>query len=116
MITIGRDYIRFFFIFIFFIFNVYIQPYGYDRPSTLLYFTFTIMPGLLTLFLITISALPRHPHYIVGIRPLGLFALLLLSLLLRVRYPVVLPLLGLRVAPTPLPYPLLPLDPLPLPP
>ncbi len=69
-----------FFFFFFLIFNVYIQPYGYDRPSTLLYFTLHFCLVKLTLFLITISALPRHPRYITGIWPLGLYSLLLQAL------------------------------------
>ena len=92
-------------------FNVYIQPYGYDRPSTLLYFTLQFCLVKLTLFLITISALPRHPRYITGIWPLGLYALLLQALILRVtHYRAILPLLGLCVAPTLFPSPLLLLD------
>lgn len=35
-------------------FKVYIQPYGDDRPFTLLYFTFPIMPGQLTPLLTTL--------------------------------------------------------------
>lgn len=72
-----------FFIIFLFMFNVYIQPYGYDRFSTFLSFTFIILPGRNDPYLITISALPRPLHYIVRIRPLGMFALLLLSLIFR---------------------------------
>lgn len=93
-------------------FNVYIQPYGYDRLSTLLYFTLQFRLVKLTPFLITISALPRLPHYIIGVWPLGFYALLLQALILRVtHYRAIPPLLGLCVAPTPLPSPLLLLDP-----
>ena len=53
----------------------------------------------LTPFITTISALPRHPHYIIGNWPLGLYALLLLALILRVtHYRAIPPLLGLYVA------------------
>ena len=93
-------------------FNIYIQPYGYDRLSTLLYFTLQFRLVKLTPFLITISALPRLPHYIIGVWPLGFYALLLQALILRVtHYRAIPPLLGLCVAPTPLPSPLLLLDP-----
>ena len=45
--------------FLLFMFDVYIQPYGYDRPFTLLFFTFPIMPAQLNPLLITISASPQ---------------------------------------------------------
>ncbi len=46
-------------------------------------FTFTILHGQNDPFLITIFASPPPPHYIVRIYPLGLFALLFLSLIFR---------------------------------
>ena len=46
-----------------------------------------ILPGQNDSFLITFSALPCPPHYIARIWPLGLFALLLLSLIFRA-YPL----------------------------
>ncbi len=53
-------------------FNVYVQPYGYDRPSIPPFsFAFLLMPSQLALFFFTISALSRRPRCITGIRPLG---------------------------------------------
>lgn len=56
-------------------FNVYVQPHGYDRPYTL--FPLLITPSQLPHILSTIFALSCRPRYFTGI---GLWATCLLTL------------------------------------
>ena len=66
---IGKAIDDVFFLFIIlFMFNVYVQPYGYDRPFV---FPFPLTPIRLTPFFFSISALSRRLYCIVTVRPLG---------------------------------------------
>ncbi len=89
-----------FFILLLYEFNVYMQMYGYDRPSTpILYFPNNVQST--DPFLFTISLLCRRPRSFTGI---GLWATCspILYLIFRVTcYQVIPPLLGLLFHPPP---------------
>ena len=67
MVSLWVDDFFLFFIYLF-MFNVYVQPYGYDRPFV---FPFPLTPSRLTPFFFSISALSRRLYCIVTVRPLG---------------------------------------------